>query len=141
MKKKFLYLAGIIVIGAMILTLLGAIIVPKIQAAVARSQSTTAREKIIGSWRADAFGGQGSKWVHFYADGTCSLYQEVSAADGQSIYQDSSSYGQSSWEMLSPSRIRIQVSVLGHTETQDFDIQLADDGRSLILGEDTYIKQ
>jgi len=140
MKKKVLYWIAIAVLGGMVLAMILAVAVPPIREAVNRNRLEPVRKTLTGDWRADAFDGKGSKWITFGYDGTCSLYQELIAPDGQSIHQSSSTYGSSTWEVLTPTTVKITVSTMGYSNSEEVVFELTDD-HTLVLDGDTYIKQ
>ena len=131
--KKTAYYIAIAICGIMIILLVGAMVFP----ALSQSQG---KEKIVGQWFCDAFNGNGGKYVTFSEDGTVHLYEEVTAANGMAVSQDSSSYGTMTYEVLRGGRLRLTVSVMGvaSSETCDYKFKGND---TLILGDDTYIRQ
>lgn len=131
--KKTAYYIVIAICGIMIILLVGAMVVP----ALNQSQG---KEKIVGQWFCDAFNGNGGKYVTFTEDGTVRLYEEVTAANGMSVSQDSSSYGTMTYEVLRGGRLRLTVTVMGvaSSETCDYKFEGND---TLILGDDTYIRR
>lgn len=126
--KKGMYLIACILCGCLIIGLLAAMIVPPI----VRKQ---AQERIIGVWFYDAFGGNGGQYVTFTQSGTVQLYEEVTAADGSTVYQDSASFGTMTYEILKGGQIRFTTSVLGSTTTETVDYRFQ--GRDTLVLEDT----
>ena len=117
----------------LIVLLIGAMILP------AMNQSQ-AKDKIVGQWFCDAFSGNGGKYVTFSKDCTVHLYEEVTAANGTTVSQDSSSYGTMTYEVLRGGRLRLTVSVMGVANSETCDYQFKGND-TLILGDDTYMRQ
>ena len=133
MKKKHLYLAAIIAILLVIVGVIASTLIPRVFAA-------RTAEKLVGTWFFDSYQGNGGKWVTFFDNGSFTLHQEITAADGELLYQDSSSFGTAAYEVLSGSRMRMTITSMGSSHQEDVDFQLVDD-RTLIIDGDTYIKQ
>lgn len=131
--KKTAYLIAIVLCGVLIVLLVLSMVLPLFL----QSQS---REQLVGEWFCDAFNGNGGKYVTFTKDGKVRLYEEVTAADGTVVSQDSSSFGTMTYEVLRGGKLRLTVSVMGvpNSETCDFSIK---GGDTLILGEDVYTRR
>lgn len=140
MKKKALYLTAIVIIGAMLLTALTAGGINLIQRMTLKSQTDTISKALPGTWFNDAFHGNGGKWIYFEDNGVYSLYQEISAADGQTVHQSSDNYGTSTWKVLSPTKLQVTVTTMGQSISEEVGIELPDEN-TLILDGEKYIRQ
>ncbi len=133
MKKAFYYVA-IAICGIAIILLLYSMIFPS-------KTLASNKELIVGSWYCDAFDGKGGKYVNFTSDGTVTLYEEVTAADGTVVSQDSTSYGTMTYEVLRGNRLHLKVTVLGTAVTEQTIKFKLKGNDTLILDEDTYTRQ
>lgn len=131
--KKTAHFIAIAICAVLIVLLVCAMVLP----AINQSQ---AKDKIVGQWFCDAFGGNGGKYVTFSQDGSVHLYEEVTAANGMAVSQDSSSYGTMTYEVLRGGRLRLTVSVMGVANSEICDYQFKGND-TLILGDDTYTRQ
>lgn len=131
--KKTAYYVAIAICGMLIIMLVCAMVFPSIN----QSQN---QDKIVGQWFCDAFNGNGGKYVAFSKDGTVHLYEEVTAANGMAVSQDSSSYGTMTYEVLRGSRLLLTVSVMGVKTSETISYKFKGND-TLILGDDTYIRQ
>lgn len=131
--KNAAYIAAIVLCGILIVFVIGSMVLPPIQ-------QTLNQKQIVGTWFSDAFDGNGGKYVTFTENGSMSLYEEVTAADGTKLYQDSQNFGTMTYEVLQGGKLRMAVTVMGVTseETADFEIKSVN---TLILGGDTYIRR
>ena len=130
--KKSAYLIAIALCGVLILTFILAMILPPI------FQSRN-QELIVGQWYCDAFNGNGGKYATFTEDGQVKLYQEITAADGTLVSQDSSSFGTMRYEILRSGKIRLTVQIMGTAESETASLTFKGDD-TLILGEDVYTR-
>lgn len=130
--KKTAYLAAVVLCGVLIVLLVLSMVLPPLF----QSQN---QEKLVGDWFCDAFNGNGGKYVTFTKDGKVTLYEEITAADGTLVTQDSASFGTMTYEVLRNGKLRLTVNVMGvsSSETCDFSIK----GDTLILGEDVYTRR
>lgn len=130
--KRTAYLIGCILCGALILILvLSMTLAPYLQ--------SRAEEKIVGVWFYDAFNGNGGQYVTFFEDGTVNLYEEVTAADGTTVYQDSASFGTMTYEILSSSEIRFTTTVMGSATTETAEYRFKGNN-TLVLDDTTYTR-
>ena len=133
MKKKHLYLAAILLIAAGILAVILLTVIPRIQAGQTQN-------KLAGVWHMDAFGGNGGEWVTFRKDGVYTLHEEYTTAEGEIISQDSTTYGESTYTVLSPTRLKVTVTSMGTRISDEIEFRLEDD-HTLIMDGKTYVRQ
>lgn len=127
------YLIAIALCGVLIVLLVLSMVLPLIF-------QTQNREQLVGEWFCDSFNGNGGKYATFTKDGWVRLYEEVTAADGTKVSQDSDSFGTMTYEVLRGGRLRLTVSVMGVANSQICDFTIKG-GDTLILGEDVYTRR
>lgn len=131
--KKTAYLIAIALCGVLIVLLVLSMVLPPLL----QSQN---QEQLVGEWFCDAFNGNGGKYATFTKDGQVRLYEEVTAADGTKVTQDSDSFGTMTYEVLRGGRLRLTVNVMGVSNTEMIDFSIKG-GDTLILGEDVYTRR